>query len=198
MGQPVVHFEVIGKDGEKLRGYYSELFGWEFGDPVGPTNYAVVPRDGNTNADGVGPSQGPLDARFRLSLHPKCGPRAATRLGIGERGGRLPGGPPDGTQRERFPLRRRRTSWRSSNPETGSAGAISSKARIAVTRAIGFASSSRMISSRIRIISSRSTVRPPVCGGGVFYAASYPAVFSLHDAASRTLPYPFCSRAARI
>src|SRR6266508_6102609 len=54
MGQPVVHFEVIGKDGEKLRGYYSELFGWEFGDTVGPTNYSVVPREGNTNADGVG------------------------------------------------------------------------------------------------------------------------------------------------
>jgi len=54
MGQPVVHFEVVGKDGEKLRGYYSEMFGWEFGDVVGPTNYAVVPRDGNTNADGAG------------------------------------------------------------------------------------------------------------------------------------------------
>ncbi len=54
MGQSVVHFEVIGKDGEKLRDYYSELFGWEFGDVVGPTNYAVVQRDGNTNADGVG------------------------------------------------------------------------------------------------------------------------------------------------
>jgi uncharacterized protein len=54
MGQPVVHFEVIGKDGDKLRDYYSQLFGWDFGDTVGPTNYAVVPRDGNTNADGVG------------------------------------------------------------------------------------------------------------------------------------------------
>jgi uncharacterized protein len=54
MGQPVVHFEVIGKDGDKLRSYYSELFGWEFGDVVGPTNYAVVQRDGNTNADGIG------------------------------------------------------------------------------------------------------------------------------------------------
>jgi predicted enzyme related to lactoylglutathione lyase len=54
MGQPVVHFEVVGKDGEKLRDYYSELFGWEFGDTMGPTNYAVTPRDGNTNADGVG------------------------------------------------------------------------------------------------------------------------------------------------
>lgn len=54
MGQPVVHFEVVGKDGEKLRSFYSELFGWEFGDVVGPTNYAAVPREGNTNPDGVG------------------------------------------------------------------------------------------------------------------------------------------------
>ncbi len=54
MGQPVIHFEVIGKDGDKLRSYYSELFGWEFGDVIGPTNYAVVLRDGNTNADGIG------------------------------------------------------------------------------------------------------------------------------------------------
>jgi predicted enzyme related to lactoylglutathione lyase len=54
MGQPVVHFEVIGGDGEKLRRYYSELFGWDFGETVGPTNYAVVPREGNTNPDGIG------------------------------------------------------------------------------------------------------------------------------------------------
>ena len=54
MGQPVVHFEVIGKDGDKLRSFYSELFEWEFGDTVGPTNFAVVPREGNTNADGAG------------------------------------------------------------------------------------------------------------------------------------------------
>jgi uncharacterized protein len=54
MGQPVVHFEVIGGDGDKLRSYFSELFGWEFGNTMGPTNYAVLPRDGNTNADGIG------------------------------------------------------------------------------------------------------------------------------------------------
>jgi predicted enzyme related to lactoylglutathione lyase len=53
MGQPVVHFEIIGKDPEKLRGYYSELFGWEF-DSDNPMNYGVVQRDGNTSADGVG------------------------------------------------------------------------------------------------------------------------------------------------
>jgi uncharacterized protein len=54
MGQPVLHFEVIGKDGETLRSYYSEMFGWEFGDPLGPTNYAVVQREGNTAPDGAG------------------------------------------------------------------------------------------------------------------------------------------------
>ena len=30
MGQPVVHFEVIGQDPDKLRSYYGELFGWKF------------------------------------------------------------------------------------------------------------------------------------------------------------------------
>jgi uncharacterized protein len=53
MGQPVVHFEIMGKDGEKLRTYYSELFGWAF-DADNPMNYGVVPREGNTGADGVG------------------------------------------------------------------------------------------------------------------------------------------------
>jgi hypothetical protein len=30
MGQPVVHFEIIGKDPAALRRYYGDLFGWEF------------------------------------------------------------------------------------------------------------------------------------------------------------------------
>ena len=33
MGQPVVHFEIIGNDPEQLRGYYGDLFGWEFDTP---------------------------------------------------------------------------------------------------------------------------------------------------------------------
>ncbi len=53
MGQPVVHFEVIGKDGEKLRGYYSDLFGWEI-NADNPMGYGVVNREGNVNSDGVG------------------------------------------------------------------------------------------------------------------------------------------------
>ena len=30
MGQPVVHFEVIGQEPEKLRSFYGGLFAWEF------------------------------------------------------------------------------------------------------------------------------------------------------------------------
>ena len=45
MGQPVVHFEVVGKDGDKLKAYYSDLFGWGFEDAQGPMNYGVVQRE---------------------------------------------------------------------------------------------------------------------------------------------------------
>jgi uncharacterized protein len=53
MGQPVVHFEVIGRDGERLGGYYSELFGWDI-DAGNPMGYGVVQREDNLNADGIG------------------------------------------------------------------------------------------------------------------------------------------------
>lgn len=53
MGQPVVHFEVIGKDGDKLKGYYSDLFGWEI-DSNNPMGYGIVPRDANVADDGAG------------------------------------------------------------------------------------------------------------------------------------------------
>ena len=33
MGQPVVHFEIIGTDPEGLRRYYGDLFGWAFDTP---------------------------------------------------------------------------------------------------------------------------------------------------------------------
>lgn len=38
MGNPVVHFEIIGTDPAKLRDFYGELFGWEF-----DTSGAVAP-----------------------------------------------------------------------------------------------------------------------------------------------------------
>jgi predicted enzyme related to lactoylglutathione lyase len=53
MGQPVVHFEIIGADGPALHRYYSQLFGWEI-NADNPMNYGIVAREGNVNADGVG------------------------------------------------------------------------------------------------------------------------------------------------
>ena len=53
MGQPVVHFEIIGKDAEGLQRYYSELFGWEI-NADNPMRYGVVDRQANLNPDGIG------------------------------------------------------------------------------------------------------------------------------------------------
>ena len=53
MGQPVVHFEIIGKDGESLQRYYSGLFGWEISSD-NPMKYGVVQREGNVSATASG------------------------------------------------------------------------------------------------------------------------------------------------
>jgi predicted enzyme related to lactoylglutathione lyase len=53
MGQPVVHFEITGTDGEKLQSYYSELFGWDI-KADNEMKYGIVDREGNTNSDGIG------------------------------------------------------------------------------------------------------------------------------------------------
>jgi hypothetical protein len=42
----------MGNDGERLRGSYAELFGWEI-DADNPLGYGIVTREGNTNADGA-------------------------------------------------------------------------------------------------------------------------------------------------
>jgi predicted enzyme related to lactoylglutathione lyase len=62
VGQPVVHFEIAGGDGEKLQSYYSELFGWKI-DANNPMKYGIVAREENLTDDGIGigggVSQGP-------------------------------------------------------------------------------------------------------------------------------------------
>jgi uncharacterized protein len=60
MGQPVVHFEVIGTDPGKLRSYFGDLFGWEF-DTSGPVaepvseagNYGFVSPDTTNEQPGI-------------------------------------------------------------------------------------------------------------------------------------------------
>ena len=44
MGQPVVHFEIVGTDPAKLREYYGELFGWQY--QVGDASTEAVSRPG--------------------------------------------------------------------------------------------------------------------------------------------------------
>jgi uncharacterized protein len=58
VGQPVVHFEIIGSDPARLRTYYGELFGWEFqvADAITeavsqPGNYGFL--DGATTGSGI-------------------------------------------------------------------------------------------------------------------------------------------------
>lgn len=41
MGNPVVHFEVLGKDGKALQSFYQQLFDWEI-DSSNPMAYGVV------------------------------------------------------------------------------------------------------------------------------------------------------------
>ena len=53
MGQPVVHFEVVGRDGEKLQSYYAELFNWDV-NAENEMKYGLVDREANSNSEGIG------------------------------------------------------------------------------------------------------------------------------------------------
>ena len=51
MGQAVVHFEVVGKDGGKLQRYYGELFGWNV-NADNPMQYGMVDAKDNKTMTG--------------------------------------------------------------------------------------------------------------------------------------------------
>jgi uncharacterized protein len=51
MGQAVVHFEVVGKDGEKLQRYYAALFGWNV-EADNPMHYGMVDAKDNKTVTG--------------------------------------------------------------------------------------------------------------------------------------------------
>lgn len=60
MAQPVVHFEIIGKDPANLRNYFGKLFGWEFdtSSPVAEAvseldNYGFIDRVTTSNGTGI-------------------------------------------------------------------------------------------------------------------------------------------------
>jgi uncharacterized protein len=73
MGQPVVHFEIIGQQPDELRSFYGELFGWTFdvGDTVAesvsaPGSYGFV--DASTTPGGINGGVGGGDGYERRAL----------------------------------------------------------------------------------------------------------------------------------
>lgn len=53
---PVVHFEIMGKDGNKLQKFYGDLFDWQINSD-NPMNYGLVEAGDTGIGGGVGPSQ---------------------------------------------------------------------------------------------------------------------------------------------
>ncbi len=58
MGNPVVHFEVLGKDGAALQSFYTDLFGWKINSD-NPMNYGIVEKEGDGPGIGGGIASSP-------------------------------------------------------------------------------------------------------------------------------------------
>jgi len=65
MADQVVWFEVVGKDGNALRSFYSDLFGWQFSEP-GDMDYGMV--EGSNGGIGGGVGSGP-DGHSHLTFY---------------------------------------------------------------------------------------------------------------------------------
>jgi hypothetical protein len=46
MPNPVVHFEIVGRDGKKVQEFYSKIFDWKV-DANNPMSYGIVNNDGH-------------------------------------------------------------------------------------------------------------------------------------------------------
>lgn len=104
MGMPVVHFEIIGTDPQRLRSYYGDLFDWRFdvtsdaAEAVSaPGHYGFVQPDGGGIPGGVG---GGADYPHRTLFYVgvpdvEAALRQAERLGGARVSGPHPN--PDGT-----------------------------------------------------------------------------------------------------
>lgn len=54
MSSPLIHFEVAGKDPQKLQGFFGDLFGWQINND-NPMNYGMVNLSDDVGG-GVGPA----------------------------------------------------------------------------------------------------------------------------------------------
>lgn len=82
MGQPVVHFEIVGSDGAKLRSFYGDLFNWEI-NADNPWDYGIVSANGQGGiGGGIGAS--PNGARVTVYIavpDPQAALERAEQLG---------------------------------------------------------------------------------------------------------------------
>jgi uncharacterized protein len=71
MANPVVHFEIMGKDGPALRKFYSDLFGWDAKTIDGDMDYGMVSAgDDGGIGGGIGTTAegGPSYSTFYVSV----------------------------------------------------------------------------------------------------------------------------------
>ena len=68
MGNPVIHFEVVGKDLAALQGFYGDLFGWST-QKLDGMDYAMVTKEGEGIGGGIGQTQdgGPGHVTFYVA-----------------------------------------------------------------------------------------------------------------------------------
>jgi uncharacterized protein len=60
LGQPIVHFEIIGQDAPRLHAFYRDLFGWGISPASGPEtgHYAMVDAATSGLPGGIGQAPG--------------------------------------------------------------------------------------------------------------------------------------------
>ena len=59
MPNAVVHFEILGTDGDQLQRFYGEAFGWTI-NADNPMSYGLTDTGGNGTNGGIGQAESPL------------------------------------------------------------------------------------------------------------------------------------------
>src|SRR4029450_8779983 len=103
MANHVSWFEVVGQDGEKLRSFYGDVFGWSFNMPAPEMNYGMTDPSESGIGGGIRQAQGGAGhAQVYVRVPPPPG-RAPAAASARPRAG--PGTP---RSTSAFPIRRRR------------------------------------------------------------------------------------------
>ncbi len=67
MGCPIVHFEVMGPDGNELEGFYAEVFGWRRNESISLDEYAILDTASGSLSGGIG--TGPAERPRYLTMY---------------------------------------------------------------------------------------------------------------------------------